>query len=542
MKFLLPSLAVAATLLNLTCARGVDIPDEYKTNGFAIGCQAYTFNRFTVFEAIEKTAEAGGKVIEFFPGQKLSKEQPDVKWDHDASDEVVEKVKAKLAQHHIKAVNYGVVGIPKDEAGARKIFEFAKKIGLRAVTTESSDAIDTIEKMVKEFDIKVGFHDHPRRQEQAELPDVGSVLHPRVCKDRDPRIGACADTGHWQTSGINPVWCCACAEGPHRQQPPEGQGRLRARATTCRTAQGVGEIGRVLAELKAQGFDGNISIEYEYNWENSLPEVKQCIDFVRAYSPRSNLSQLRTFPGRASRGARPFCVAERRIVGVRRLPDPKKPRYKARMHFPSQAAALSLALLTTAAAVQAGHQMGETKTSLDAASVFARGAHELQIAAGTFLSAGNYSPTRPRLNDVDLGVRLGWMLSDPSGSGCLRGNYEFLVEGFGAAIVLGPGDVLAGLTLQLRYNFVQPSAKWVPYFQIGAGGIYTNADNEHPQRLLGSSFEFNLQSGFGTRYFCTDRCAVFVEADYRHLSNAGLATRNAGLNSIGVWVGGSFFF
>ena len=40
------------------------IPDEYKTGGFFIGCQAYTFNRYTVFEAIEKTAQAGGKVIE----------------------------------------------------------------------------------------------------------------------------------------------------------------------------------------------------------------------------------------------------------------------------------------------------------------------------------------------------------------------------------------------------------------------------------------------------------------------------------------------
>src|SRR5204862_3363588 len=58
------------------------IPEEYKTGGFFIGCQAYTFNHFSVFEAIEKTAEAGGRVIEFYPGQKLSREQPDVKWDH----------------------------------------------------------------------------------------------------------------------------------------------------------------------------------------------------------------------------------------------------------------------------------------------------------------------------------------------------------------------------------------------------------------------------------------------------------------------------
>ena len=66
--------------------------------------------------------EAGGKVIEFYPGQKLSKEEPNVKWDHNASDEVIAKVQAKLAQHKIKAVNYGVVGIPNDGgAGAQDL-------------------------------------------------------------------------------------------------------------------------------------------------------------------------------------------------------------------------------------------------------------------------------------------------------------------------------------------------------------------------------------------------------------------------------------
>jgi len=62
------------------------------------------------FEAIEKTAEAGGKTIEFFPSQKVSSDEPNVKWGHEASDEVIQKVKDKLANHHIVAVNYGVVG------------------------------------------------------------------------------------------------------------------------------------------------------------------------------------------------------------------------------------------------------------------------------------------------------------------------------------------------------------------------------------------------------------------------------------------------
>src|SRR2546427_4656006 len=256
------------------------IPDEYKTGGFFIGCQAYTFNRYTVFEAIEKTAQAGGKVIEFFPGQKLSKEEPTVTWDHNASPETIEKVKNKLAEHKIKAANYGVVGIPKDEAQARKLFDFAKTVGLRAITTESVDAIDTIEKMVKEYDIMVGFHDHPRKPDHPDYRMWDPFYILEVCKNRDQRIGACADTGHWQTSGLNPVYCVRVLKGriisSHLKDKTDyGPGH------DVPYGEGVGEIKRVLDELKKQGFEGNISIEYEYNWDHSVPDVTKCIEFVR---------------------------------------------------------------------------------------------------------------------------------------------------------------------------------------------------------------------------------------------------------------------
>src|SRR3954470_4165484 len=82
------------------------IPSDARVGGFGLGAQAYTFNRFSVFEAIEKTAQAGGKTIEFFPGQKLTADDASVKWDHHASAEVIQKVKTKLAQHKIVAVNY----------------------------------------------------------------------------------------------------------------------------------------------------------------------------------------------------------------------------------------------------------------------------------------------------------------------------------------------------------------------------------------------------------------------------------------------------
>src|SRR5256714_6359399 len=183
---------------------GSAIPDEAKIAGFGLGCQAYTFNRFSVFEAIEKTAQTGGKTIEFYPGQKLSADEPDVKWDHHASEDVIKKVQEQLAHHHIVAVNYGVVGAANEQEW-RQIFEFAKKLGLYGVTTESVNQLDIIEKLVKEFDIRVGIHEHGRRPNDSNYRvwDPKYVLS--VVKDRDERIGACADTGHWATSGIKPL-------------------------------------------------------------------------------------------------------------------------------------------------------------------------------------------------------------------------------------------------------------------------------------------------------------------------------------------------
>ncbi len=273
---LLPLLAVAAFAAE-------PIPDLHKVGGFAIGCQAYSFNKYSVFEAIEKTAEVGGKVIEFYPGQKLSAEEPTVKWDHNASAEVQEKVKAKLKQHGLIAVAYGVVGIPKDEAQARKVFEFAKVMDIRVLNTESADAIDTIDKLVREYDIKVGFHDHPKREKDPNyrMWDPNYILE--LVKDRDPRVGSCADTGHWQRSGLKPVDCLRILKGHIVSSHLKDLNVMDRDGHDLPYGGGVGDIKGTLDEFKAQGFSGPISVEYEFHWETSVPEIKQCIDFVRAY-------------------------------------------------------------------------------------------------------------------------------------------------------------------------------------------------------------------------------------------------------------------
>lgn len=284
MKLLLT--ASLALIALASAIRAGQIPDELKTGGFALGCQAYTFNRFTTFEAIEKTAQAGGKVIEFYPGQKLSPEEPNVKFGHDATPEVWEKVKAKCKEHGITPMAYGVVGLSPDEAKTRKVFEFAKAMGIKVINTESVDALDTAEKLVKEFDIKVGIHDHPRKPDNPNYRvwDPNYVLE--VTKDRDPRMGACADTGHWVRSGLKPVECLRILKGRVMSSHLKDLHAPLPSGHDVHWGQGVSDVPGILEELKAQGFEGPISVEYEYNWEKNVEDAKACIDFVREWGKK----------------------------------------------------------------------------------------------------------------------------------------------------------------------------------------------------------------------------------------------------------------
>lgn len=175
---------------------------------------------------------------------------------------------------------------------------------------------------------------------------------------------------------------------------------------------------------------------------------------------------------------------------------------------------------------------------------FVKGAKEFQFMAGPIISFTRDPYRRPSINYISEDLRFGWMLSTPAANSdsWLRGNAELLLEAFGGEVYQGPGSYLAGGTVLLRYNFVQPNTRLYPYGQIGVGALSNDIYKNHNQDLIGQDFEFNLQAAIGVQYLLTPRIAFSLEADYRHISNAGLANRNAGLNSVGGLAGLSVFF
>ena len=204
----LPTLLVLALIATL---KADPLPEELRQNGWFIGCQAYTFNRFSAFEAIAKTKEAGGNLIEFYPGQILKPGSKE-KVNHSMSAEAMAELQAELKRQGVRAVNYGVVGANSPEE-VGKIMAFAKKMGLYAVCTESTEQIVAWEKAAIEHDIKVAFHEHGGSMDKPKYKVWNPLYILGVVESRDKRVGACADIGHWATSNLKSVECLRILSG-----------------------------------------------------------------------------------------------------------------------------------------------------------------------------------------------------------------------------------------------------------------------------------------------------------------------------------------
>jgi len=243
--------------------------------GWRLGMQAYTFNRFTFYEAIERTASVGLRYIEAYPGQRLSKTKENVRTNPDMSAADKKEMLQRLDDAGIKLVNFGVVGLPNDEAKCRRVFDFAKEMGIETIVSEPPfDAFDIIEKLCDEYQINVAIHNHPKPSRYWN-PDT--VL--KVCKGRSKRIGACADTGHWMRSGLDPVEQVKKLEGRIISFHFKDLNKYGRGAHDVPWGTGKANVKAILSEVHRQGLKAVFSIEYEHNWLNSLPEIAQCVKY-----------------------------------------------------------------------------------------------------------------------------------------------------------------------------------------------------------------------------------------------------------------------
>ena len=134
-------------------------------------------------------------------------------------------------------------------------------------------------------------------------------------------------------------------------------------------------------------------------------------------------------------------------------------------------------------------------------------------------------------------VRWGAVHSD----GWLRGFNQVYLLAMAEPIFRGPENHYFGISTGLRYNFVRPGARLIPYI---SGGVGLGFIDSRPQisGAQGEDFTFNILTAAGVSYKMSDHWKASVGILYQHLSNAQLTAPNPSLNLLGPQLGITYSF
>ncbi|MDD3788410.1 MAG: sugar phosphate isomerase/epimerase [Petrimonas sp.] len=261
--------------LVIGCSTSGKPETKAEKQGWKLSMQSYTFHLFSAVEALEKTQQLGLKYIEIYPGQKMGEGFGDAVFGYDLTQEQQKQLKDLAKSKNIKIVSSGVWTSSRDEW--EKVFAFAKDMGMEFISAEPArEDWDVVENLAKKYGIKVAVHNHPNEN---------SYWKPEILLEyignRDPLLGSSADVGHFKRMGIDPIIALQQLDGRliamhFKDIAPQGAEGILEDVVW---GTGVLNVKGMLEELKRQNFKGYFTIEYEANWENNLPEIKQSIDY-----------------------------------------------------------------------------------------------------------------------------------------------------------------------------------------------------------------------------------------------------------------------
>lgn len=246
-------------------------------NGWRLAIQSYSFNRFPLTEALDKTKELGVKYIEVYPGHKLGEEWGDKVFGFDMDAQTRQQIKDLAASNGIKIIATGVF-VTDNSADWKKMFAFAKDMDMEFITCEPAlKDWDLVENLSKQYGIKVSVHNHPQPSDYWSPDLLLAAIGTRI-KD----IGSCSDVGHWKREGLDQIECLKKLNGRiislhFKDIAEKEEGETEQHDVIW--GRGILDVKQMLITLKEQNFKGVFSIEYEYNWDNSLPDIRQCIDY-----------------------------------------------------------------------------------------------------------------------------------------------------------------------------------------------------------------------------------------------------------------------
>jgi inosose dehydratase len=266
---LLGSTALAAVAALPAAALGaVTKPERDLFDGLKLGMASYTFRKFTLDQAIAMTKQVGMKHINLKDVHLALKSSPAER----------QEARKKVEAAGLTLMGGGVIYIKNQPEEARAVFEYAKDAGMPTIVcSPDPEALDTVEKLAKEYKLCVAIHNHGPGDKK--YPSPLDVL--KMVKDRDACMGICMDVGHTVRIGEDPVAVIKECSKRLYDFHIKDETMAAPKGAPTEVGKGVIDIVAVLKTLVEQKFSGHIGLEYEANGDAPMPGVIESVAYMR---------------------------------------------------------------------------------------------------------------------------------------------------------------------------------------------------------------------------------------------------------------------
>lgn len=236
--------------------------------GFKAGIASYTFRKMS----LENTILAL---------QKLDLKYISIKDFHLSLKSSADERKAamqKLKDGGITPLSCGNITMDNTEASVRQAFEYARDCGIPTIVcSPHPDSMPILDKMVKEFDIKLAIHNHG--PEDKRFPSPYDVW--KAALNYDKRIGLCIDVGHTARAKVDPAEAIIKCKDRLYDLHFKDIDTTEPKGTTIQAGRGVLNLSSILQALMKVQYTHLLSIEYERSPDDPFPEVAETIGYSK---------------------------------------------------------------------------------------------------------------------------------------------------------------------------------------------------------------------------------------------------------------------
>jgi inosose dehydratase len=237
--------------------------------GLKIGVATYTFRKLSLDATIKGIQRVGLRYASI----------KDYHMPHETTAAERKAIAQKFRDAGITPMSCGNITMENTEASVRDAFQYARDAGIPTIVgSPHPDAMKILDKMVREFDIKLAIHNHGPEDERFPSPyDVYKAVQPY-----DKRIGLCIDVGHSMRAGTDP------AEAILKCRDRLYDVHLKD-ISSLGTSNNPMEVGRGILNEKAIykavvdiKFAFMAAFEYEKDEDDPIPGLAESVGYTRA--------------------------------------------------------------------------------------------------------------------------------------------------------------------------------------------------------------------------------------------------------------------